>query len=536
MQNFCWFFPFPITRITLIGLLLLSLASGAEPAEPKMGGTLKFVPQADLKILDPIWTSAYITRNHGYMIYDTLFSLDENLKPQPQMVKTWQVSEDGLQYTFTLREGLKFHDGKPVVAEDVVASLKRWGQRDVLGKLLMDFTARLEAIDEKTFRLVLKEPFNLVLEALAKPSGSVPFIMPARIAATPADEQIKETIGSGPFKFVKEEWEPGHRVVYIRNPEYIPRAEPAHSGTGGKRVYVDRVEWIYIPDPATASAALEAGEVDFWENPPIDFVVRLKQNPQITVSIVDPLGTQGVLRPNHLHPPFNNVKARQALLWMVSQEIYMQAAIGDKNFWRTCPGFFICGGPWETDVGSEPLKQQNLEKARQLMKEAGYDGRPVVLMDPTDMPILHVATLVTQQLLTQIGVKVDLQAMDWSTLVSRRAEKKPPEEGGWNLFHTWSVGSDVMNPAVSSASSGACDKAWFGWYCSPRMEELRAEWVRTQDPVRQKQLVEEIQKLAFEEVPYVPFGQWFLPTAYRKDVKGVLQFPAPILWNIWLDR
>lgn len=501
-----------------------------------MGGTLRFIPHADLKILDPIWTTAYITRNHGYMIYDTLFAVDENLKVQPQMVDTWEVSSDGLQYTFTLRDGLKFHDGTLVTAEDAVVSINRWGQRDMLGKQLMNFTAQLEVVDAKTFRLVLKEPFGQVLEALAKPSSNVPFIMPARIAATPADEQIKEAIGSGPFKFVKEAWQPGHRVVYVRNPDYVPRSEPSSFGAGGKRVYVDRVEWVYIPDPTTASAALEAGEVDYWEVPPVDFVARLEQNPQITVSVVDPLGTQGMLRPNHLQPPFNNKKARQALLWMARQEVYMQAAIGNQKFWRTCPSYFLCGGSWETHVGSEALKTQDLEKARQLLQEAGYDGRPVILMDPTDIPLLHAATLVTQHLLTQIGVKVDLQAMDWSTLISRRAEKKPPAEGGWNLFHTWSIGADVLSPAINAGIVGACDKAWFGWYCSEKMEELRTEWMRTPDVDKQKQLMEEIQKLAFEEVPYVSYGQWFMPVAYRTHVKGVLQFPVPVLWNIWLDK
>ncbi|RMF83188.1 MAG: ABC transporter substrate-binding protein, partial [Nitrospinota bacterium] len=293
---------------------------------------------------------------------------------------------------------------------------------------------------------------------------------------------------------------------------------------------------LYIPDPATANAALEAGEVDYWERPPVDFIDRLEKNPDIQVSIVDPLGTQGWLRPNHLQPPFNNKKARQALLWMVKQETYMQAAIGNPKFWRTCPAYFMCGSPWETAVGAEPLMRQDLEKARQLMQEAGYDGRPVVLLDPTDIPILHAATLVTYQLLTKIGVKVDLQAMDWSTLVSRRAEKKPPQEGGWNLFHTWSTGADVFNPAVNAGAAGTCEKAWFGWYCSEQMEKLRAAWVRAQDPAKKKQLVEEIQKLAYDEVPYVSYGQWFLPAAYRSYVKGVLEFPAPIQWNIWLDK
>jgi peptide/nickel transport system substrate-binding protein len=517
-------------------MLLLGFAPWAVPEEPKKGGILKFVPYTDLKILDPIWTTAYITRNHGYMIYDTLFALDENLKPQPQMVDSWQVSPDGMQYLFTLRDGLQFHDGKPVTTEDVIASLRRWGQRDTLGKLLMKSTARLEAIDDKTFRLELKEPFGLVLDALAKPSSNVPFIMPARIAATPADEQIQEVIGSGPFKFVKEEWEPGHRVVYVRNPAYVPRSEPPNFGSGGKRVYVDRVEWVYIPDTQTARAALEAGEVDYWESLPVDFIPGLEKKPHIQITPSNPLGSQLWLRPNHLHPPFNHKKARQALLWMINQEMYLQAAIGDKRFWQTCPAFFMCGSPWETSVGSEPLMQYNLEKARQFMKEAGYDGRSIVLLDPVDVLPRHTSTLVTQQLLTQIGVKVDLQAMDWSTVASRRAERKLPEEGGWNLFVTQADFSDIFNPAVNLAIPGDCEKGWFGWYCSPQMEKLRAEWVRTRDAARQKELVEEIQKLAYEEVPYVPLGQALQLQAHRDHVKGIVPFAVPVLWNIWLDK
>ncbi|HXH13657.1 MAG TPA: ABC transporter substrate-binding protein [Alphaproteobacteria bacterium] len=530
-----------LSRLTLcltivLGVLLLGGVSSVAAAAPKRGGTLKFIPHADLKVLDPIWTTAYISRNHGYMIYDVLFALDDKLQVQPQMVDTWQMSRDGLQYTFTLRNGLKWHDGQPVTSADVIASLKRWGQRDSLGKLLMKATERFEAVDDNTFRLVLKEPFGLVLDALAKPSSNVPFIMPARIAATPADEQIKETIGSGPYKFVKEEWQPGNRVVYVRNPDYLPRPEPPSFAAGGKHVYVDRVEWLYIPDATTAGAALEAGEVDYWEFPPPDFIARLEKNPDLDVPVADPLGSQGWLRPNHLHPPFNHPKARQALLWMVKQETYLQAAIGNPKFWRPCGAFFMCGSPWETDIASDAVMQQNFEKAKQLMTEAGYDGRPVVLMDPTDISTLHAFTLVTQQLLTKIGVKVDLQAMDWSTLVSRRAEKKPPAEGGWNLFHTSWIFGDLFTPALNQGTVGACDGAWFGWYCSERMEKLRAEWASTLDEARKKQLVEEIQQLAYEEVPYVPLGQWTTQRAHRKYVKGVLQFPAPILWNVWLDK
>jgi len=249
--------------------------------------------------------------------------------------------------------------------------------------------------------------------------------------------------------------------------------------------------------------------------------------------VIDPRGTQGWLRPNHLQPPFNNKKARQALLWMVNQEMYLQAAIGQAKYYRTCPGYFICGGPYESAVGAPP--RADLDRARQLMKEAGYDGRPVVLMDPTDIAILHAATLVTRELLTQIGVTVDLQAMDWSTLVARRAKKEPTKEGGWNILHTWWISSDVLTPAVNAGVSGACDKAWFGWYCSEQMEKLRGEWARATDPARRKQLAEQIQALAYDDVPYVPWGQWVLPSAYRKTVRGVLQFGAQLLWNISLE-
>jgi peptide/nickel transport system substrate-binding protein len=522
--------------LSLLGLFFLNLLPKALAEGPKMGGTLKFIAHANLKVLDPIWTTAYITRNHGYMIYDTLFALDKDFKVQPQMIDTWQVSSDNLQYTFTLREGLKFHDGNPVTSEDVIASLKRWGQRDSLGKMLMKATAKWETIDARTFRLELKEPFGLVLEALGKPSSNVPFIMPARIAASSADEQIKEVVGSGPFKFVKEEWEPGHKVVYVRNLDYVPRSEPPSFGAGSKKVYIDRVEWLYIPDPATASAALNAGEVDYWERLPVDLVPLLEKNPKIQIFIDASRVVQFWLRPNHLHPPFNDPKARQALVWMADQEIYMQAIIGDTRLWLTCSAYFMCGTPWETFTGSDPQMGKNLEKARQLLQEAGYDGRSVVVMDPTDQSDIHTSTLVTQQLLTQIGIKVDLQAMDWSTLVSRRAEKKPPEQGGWNLFGTWWQLSDVFNPVGNPGVVGDCEKAWFGWYCSKKMEDLRTEWARTQDPEKRKQLAEEIQKLAYEEVPYVPLGQATMPDAYHKHVKGVVPFTSPVFWNVWLNK
>jgi peptide/nickel transport system substrate-binding protein len=520
-------------RTLLAGTAAVAATAVAAPYvhAQKRGGTLKFVPHADLKILDPIWTTAYITRNHGYMIFDTLFALDADLRLRPQMVDKHTVSKDATKYSFTLRDGLKFHDGQPVTAEDCVASLKRWGAKDAVGRLMMAALAKMAPVDRKTFVIELEQPFGLVLDALGKPSASPSFIMPARLAATDPNEQIKEVIGSGPFKFSKDEWQPGNRVVYVRNPDYVPRGEKPSGAAGGKQALVDRVEWRYIPDAATAGAALEAGEVDYWENVPLDFAPRLEKNANVTVFVTDPRGSQGILRPNHLHPPFNNKKARQALLLAVDQRAYLQAVIGHEKYYKVCPGLFMCGGmPYESKVGAPA--RADLDRARQLFKESGYDGRPVVVLDPTDSPYAHAPALVTTEVLKSIGATVDLQGMDWSTMVQRRAKKEPPLQGGWNVFHTWATAFDVMTPAVASVLSGAGDKAWFGWPTSEPMEKLRADFTRQPDPAKRKAIAEEVQRLAFDEVPFITWGQFVVPGAFRKNVRGVLQFGATLLWNI----
>ena len=494
---------------------------------------LRIVPHADLKNLDPIWTTAYITRNHGYMVYDTLFAVDQNLELQPQMVDTWKVSDDGLVYTFTLRDGLMWHDGKPVTSADCIASISRWGKRDGMGQKLMDFTKSMDAVDDKTFTLTLKEPYGLVLDSLGKISSNTPFMMPKRLAEVDAFEQVPEVIGSGPFKFVKDEWVPGSKIVYVKNTDYVPRKEPASGAAGGKVVKVDRVEWVYIPDPATAMNALVNGEVDLWETPAVDMVPLLKTNADIEIKVIDPLGTQGWLRPNPLHPPFDNPKARQALLYAVNQEEYLQAIVGDPALYKVCAAYFICGTPNETSIGTEALSSVNKEKAKQLLKEAGYKGEKIILMQPTDIPVLNNASLVTAQLLRDIGMDVEVQAMDWSTLTSRRAEKKKPSEGGWNVFHTYSTGADVQSPIANiGISGGGVEKAWFGWPTDAKTEELRDAFAREASADGKKKIIDELQSRLFEVVPYVNYGQWFQPMAWRKNLSGVVVSPVPFFWNI----
>jgi peptide/nickel transport system substrate-binding protein len=494
--------------------------------------TLRFVPHADLKILDPVWTTAYITRNHGYLVYDTLFGTDENFQVKPQMVDRVSVSPDGMKYTFTLRDSLRWHDGQPVLSEDCVESLKRWGKKDRFGQLLMAHTGKIAPIDKKTFTIELAERFGAVLDALGKPSSKVPFMMPARIASTPPEEQIKEIVGSGPFKFARDEWQPGEQVVYLRNPDYIPRDETPSGSTGGKKGYVDKVIWLHISDPWDAADDLAAGKVDWWEQPPLEFIPKIEQNPDLRTFLNDPLGTQGWLRPNWLHPPFNNKKARQALLHMMDQVTYLAWAVGQSQYYRACYSVFACGGPYETRTGAEPIMEHNLTTAQRLVKESGYYGQPIVVLHPTNIPFLSAAAIVTRQRLESIGFKVILKGMDWSTSLIMRASKEPPDKGGWNLFHTWALAADVMNPAVHFCVSGAGRNAWFGWPDVPQLEKLITDWVRATDQTQRNHLADEVQKIALSEVTYVPWGQWVQPTAYRKTVRDVLKFGAPIFWNV----
>jgi peptide/nickel transport system substrate-binding protein len=496
--------------------------------------TLRFVAQADLKVFDPIWNTAYITRNHGYLVYDTLFGTDENLQVKPQMVDRTTVSPDSTKYTFTLRDGLRWHDGQPVVSEDCVESLKRWGKKDRFGQLLMAHTGKIAPVDKKTFTLELEEPFGFVLEALGKPSSNVPFMMPARIASTSPDEQIKEVVGSGPFKFARDEWQPGEQVVYLRNSDYVPREETPSGSTGGKRVYLDQVIWRYLPDPWDAAEALAAGGADWWDEPPLDFIPKIEQNPDLQTFLIDPLGMQGWLRPNCLHPPFDNRNARQALLHMMDQVTYLAYAVGQSEYYRPCYSVFACGSPYTTRIGAAPIVEHDLAKARQLVQESGYDGRPIVVLQPFDRPIMNAAAVVTRQRLESIGFRVILKTMDWSTNLIVRARREPPDKGGWNLLHTWWQAADVANPAVHFGVSGAGPRAWFGWPEVPQLEKLVTDWVRATDETKRVRLADEVQRVALSEVTYVPWGEWSQPTAFRKNVRDVLKFAAPIFWNVKL--
>lgn len=507
------------------------LAVGAPAlAQEKKPVTVRAVMHSGLRITDPILTTAYIARDHGYMIYDTLFATDANFKVQPQMVKDYTLSDDKLTYTFTLRDGLKFHDGAPVTAADCVASIRRWGKRDGMGQKLIDFTASLEPVDDRTFRLVLKQPYGLVLASLGKPSSNVPFMMPKRIADTPADRNVPEEIGSGPFKFVKGEFQPGLKVVYERNADYVPRPEAPSWFAGGKVVKVDRVEWINMPDSQTAVNALVNGEIDFLEQPATDFLPILKDAPGVTVRNYNTLDSVGMMRMNWLNPPFDNEKVRQAALLAVDQGDFLAAQIGNPEYEKTCLAMFVCGTPNGTDAGAP---HPDLAKARQLLKEGGYDGRPVVIMQPTDVASIAPLAPVAAQALRKIGMSVDLQSMDWQTLVGRRANQGPVDQGGWNIFMTTWVNADMLNPVSNQGVNGRGKTGgWFGWARDEEVEKLRDAYARETDPDKQVALARQVQERAYKIGMYYPTGQFSTPTASRDSLSGILEAPAPVFWNI----
>ena len=514
-------------------LAAAALAGAVAAPAAAEDNVFKAVVHADLKNIDPIWTTAYITRNHGYMIWDTLFATDGNFEVQPQMAESATVSEDGKTYTIRLREGLKWHDGSPVTPDDCIASIQRWGKRDGMGQQMMAVVESMEAVDDLTFTIELKETWGLVLAALGKMSSNVPFMMPKRLAETDAFEQVPESVGSGPYVFVKDEWVPGAKVIYVKNQAYVPRSEPASGAAGGKLAHFDRFEWHYIPDDQSKMNALINGEVDYWENPPADLVPVLEGADGVKVVQADPYGTQGWMRINHLHPPFDNRVARQAVQYVVNQETYLQAIVGTPDLYRTCPAMFMCDTPFATDAGSERVMMQDFEKAKAMLAEGGYGGEKIVLMHPTDIPTLNAATQVTAQLLRQAGIDLDVQAMDWSTLTSRRAEKKKPEEGGWHIFHTSWIAPDLVNPVANiGVSGGGTEKAWFGWPDDPEIEALRQAFARETNPAKQKLLAAQVQERAMDQVTYIPIGQYLQYRAMRDNVSGFIPAPVPFFWNL----
>lgn len=498
------------------------------------GRTLRFVPQGNLANIDPVWTTTVIARNHGLMVYDTLFGLGRDFQPKPQMAQAHEISEDGLRHRIALRPDLRFHDGERVTARDCIASIARWSRRDVLGQRLGLLLEEMRATDDDRFEIILKRPWPGLTWALGKPSANICAIMPERVAKTDPFQQITDYTGSGPFRFRTSQWVPGSIAAYERSAHYVPRDEPADFLAGGKSVQFDRVEWRIMPDPATAAAALQNNEIDWWETPLSDLLPVLRRNRDIAVEVVNTAGALGVLRFNHLHPPFDKAEIRRAILPAIDQKTFMQAALGeDAALWQVPAGAFTPGTPLANGAGIEALTgPRDLEAARRAVRAAGYDGRKVVLLVPTDFPTLNAMSEVAADTLRKIGFTVDAQAMDWGTLVQRRAKKESPEQGGWNVFVTTWEGLDVSVPGSHQPLRGNGADGWFGWASSPRREALREAWFTATDAAAEKRSAEDLQRLVWEEVPFIPLGHLRPAMAYRRSLTGIVTGGPALFWNV----
>jgi peptide/nickel transport system substrate-binding protein len=514
----------PILLAAIMAIAALPAAAAAQ--------TLKIVMHSDLKSFDPVWSGAYIVRNYGYMVYDVLFAMDAKFAVKPQMAESISTSADGLTHTITLREGLTWHDGTPVTAEDCVASLKRWSARDPMGQKLADFLKEYRVIDARSFAIVLKEKFGPLLEALGKPSVTVPFMMPKRVAETDPFRQIEDTIGSGPFILKKDEWKPGEKVVFVKNPNYKPRGEPPSGLAGGKVAKLDRVEWIWIPDPQTQVNALLSGEIDAIEMVSPDLLPLIEKNAAVRV-VAGTVSNQYVFRMNWLIPPFDNVKIRQAAFVALHQQEFLDATVGDKRYWRPCKALFTCNAPLATEAGMADVLNGDAGKAKAMLKEAGYDGTPVVLLQPSDLGALTNLAPVAKSQLERAGFKVEIQSGDWQSLVNRVISKKGPvAEGGWNAFATSWAQVDLLDPLMTPFLAANCEKARTGWPCDAAMEKLRDAYARANDPAERQRIAVQAQVLNTQVVTHIPLGEWYAVGAVRANVTYLDPLPpVAVFWG-----
>jgi peptide/nickel transport system substrate-binding protein len=516
-------------------MLPLATSLGRAAVQNSASHVLRYVPQADLTVIDPVMTTAYITRYHATMVWDQLYGIDSNLQPQPQMVQGHTVEDDGRLWTFTLRDGLRFHDGEPVRGRDCIASIKRWAVRDPMGQALLARLAEMTAPDDRRFIIRLTRPFSLILNCLAKIGPPALFVMPEHLATTDPFQSIKEIVGSGPFRFVANERVVGSKVVYTRNQDYVPRPDGTPDWLAGpKIVNFDRVEWLVMPDPGTAAAALQNGEVDWWENPPNDLLPMLERGSDLRIEDNGPLGTLATGVFNHLYPPFDKPAVRRVLLEAIQQADFMTAAAGtDHKMWRDGVGIFTPGTPMASNAGMAIITgpKRDLPTLKKALRDAGYQGERIVVMSASDQAVQFAQGAVALDLLQKLGVDVDFAVMDWGTLVQRRASKEPPAKGGWNMFITAWAGLDMTTPITNQTLRSNGAKAWFGWPDLPPVQALIDAWLEAPDVASQQRIAGDLQVKALELVPYLPTGQYFTRTAHRGDITGIIpgQF---VFWNV----
>lgn len=510
-------------------LALLLLGGLALPAAAPRAQTLTAVLEAEVVTLDPHFTTAYISRTFGYMVFDTLFGMDRAGRPQPQMVESWTTSPDGLTWRFTLREGLLWHDGTPVTAADCVASIRRWGPRSALGTRLLAATASIEANDARSFTLTLKEPYGLVLETLGTAASPGPFMLPERLARTPGTERITEIIGSGPFMYRREDHRPGDRMLLRRNPRYNSRPEPNDLFAGGKPVRIEALELRVVPDGLTAANAIQAGEVDYMQYAPFDLLPRLERDRRVRVLGFTGLDTfTGHYRTNAASGPFADPAIRRVLLRLVDQAEVMAAFGLSSQYQRTCAAIFVCGGPYETTAGSEVTRDPSIEAARAALRATSYNGEPVIVMVANDLEAARISSEVLANRMRQAGFNVDMQVMDWASLLARRTRRE-----GWHVFGVHAIGIDLQSPITNPFVAFTCSGIpASGYHCNERLTALFDAFTKAPDHAARMRLIEEMQRLIYSEVITLPWGQFAQPALHRANLRNLVPSAIPVFWNV----
>ncbi|MFY0690999.1 MAG: ABC transporter substrate-binding protein [Paracoccaceae bacterium] len=503
-----------LTRILAAAMVVLAAVA------PARAETLRIAPHAHLYSIDPVFTMEYITRSHGYLVYDTLFALDESLEPQPQMVSDWSVSEDQLIWTFTLRPGQTWHDGAPVTARDCVASLLRWGARDGQGWLLMSNLEEIQATSDDSFEIRLRRPYPRMLQDLAKPSLNVPFMMPKRIAEISPFVPITDATGSGPYRFVAEDWEPGKLAAYEKYDEYAPRQEPASFAAGAKVAHYDRIELVGFPQPRAALEALAKDEVQFVETPAMLDLGTFEQQPDIDTVVFDPTGNYGVAVFNHQMPPFNDPAIRRAVLIAMKQSEYMNAAIDEKAYWSPCLSIYPCHTRYSELITPSYYMRGDIELARKALVEAGYTGTPVVIIDPVDSALISSFSKVSVALLRKIGMNVVHRETTWQELRNAVGIRTGQPGQVWNMFHTWWTADDLSDP-THILFAGDPNMGWVGWPSDPELETLRSEYALSEDAPTRAALASQIQDRIAQGANFAVLGQFIQPIAVRTSLEGL---------------
>jgi peptide/nickel transport system substrate-binding protein len=516
----------------------LAAVTGSALAAPALAANdrtrvLRFMPQVDLVTLDPHFSMTNVTRNHGGLVFDQLYGTDGAFRAQPQMAEGHTVDEDGRRWRIRLRDGLRFHDGEPVLARDCAASVRRWGRRDVLGAELLRISDEISAPDDRTIEFRFKRPFPKLPEALGKPGAFMPAMMPERLAMTDPFKQIPEIIGSGPFRYVANERLQGVRNVYARFDGYVPRpgGTPDHAA-GPKIVHFERVEWTTMPDQGIALAALQKGEQDWWEFASQDLLPLIRRDPNLRGEVLETEGNMLIVRFNHLQPPFNRVEMRRVILRALNQEDFVNAVGGgDPALQRPGVGFYPQGMPDATEAGLETIRPCYSDvEARAALKAAGYGGEKIVQISPADYPNVRAANEVLADLLKRIGINLDYVSTDWSSMTQRVIRKEPPESGGFHIHMLNIPCLSAASPLVNSRLRGTgSDES--GWYTSTHYEELRGEWLLAERPEERRRLAEALQRECVTTVPLVPAGVTLQPAAWRADLEGVLA-GVPKFWNV----